>query len=390
MNKPVKALLPERRFPEFRDSEPWEVKRIGDIFQVTRGNVLSMNLVKDYQSKGFPHPVYSSQTKNNGLSGYYSEYLYQDAITWTTDGANAGDVNYRLGKFYCTNVCGVLLSSEGYANRFTAEILNSVTKKHVSYVGNPKLMNGVMAQIEIPIPLIPEQQKIADCLSSLDDLIRARAQKLEALKCHKKGLMQQLFPAQGQTTPQRRFPEFQDAGQWKEKRLGDICDMNAGVFVRAASIQDIAKEGLFPCYGGNGQRGFTETFTHDGPFSLIGRQGALCGNITLVSGKFHATEHAVVTTPKENTITEWLYYQLIRLNLNQFATGQAQPGLSVANLNEISVKIPKDGGEQQKIADCLISADDLIRAEAQKFDALKAHKKGLMQQLFPNPDGGVA
>jgi len=185
---------PRLRFPEFRDAGPWEVKKIGDLFSITRGKVLPMNLISDSPSLEKPYPVYSSQTKNNGLAGYYSEYLFENAITWTTDGANAGDVNYRKGKFYCTNVCGVLLSDEGYANNFVAELLNTVTRKHVSYVGNPKLMNGVMAQIEIPIPSVPEQQKIADCLSSLDDVIELEAKKLEALKAHKKGLMQQLFP----------------------------------------------------------------------------------------------------------------------------------------------------------------------------------------------------
>lgn len=185
---------PRLRFPEFRNAGEWEVKKIVDIFRVTRGEVLSMKLVSESYSTETPYPVYSSQTKNNGLSGYYSDYLYEDAITWTTDGANAGDVKYRKGKFYCTNVCGVLISEDGYANSFVAELLNTVTKKHVSYVGNPKLMNGVMAQIQIPFPQIKEQQKIADCLSSLDEVIELEAQKLEALKTHKKGLMQQLFP----------------------------------------------------------------------------------------------------------------------------------------------------------------------------------------------------
>ena len=187
-------LVPRLRFPEFRDAGPWEAKKVGEIFRVTRGNVLATSLISDNVSVKTPYPVYSSQTKNNGLLGYYSDFLYEDSITWTTDGANAGDVKFRKGKFYCTNVCGVLNNEEGYANTFVAELLNSVARKHVSYVGNPKLMNGVMAQIEIPLPTIEEQQKIADCLSSLDDLIRAQGEKIEALQQHKKGLMQQLFP----------------------------------------------------------------------------------------------------------------------------------------------------------------------------------------------------
>jgi type I restriction enzyme, S subunit len=188
---------PRLRFPEFEEAGDWEKKSVGDVFKVTRGEVLSMTLVNDSPTEEAWYPVYSSQTKNFGLAGYYSRFLYQDAITWTTDGANAGDVNFRLGKFFCTNVCGVLISKDGQANACVAALLNSVTRSHVSYVGNPKLMNGVMAGIEIPFPSVPEQQRIADCLTSLDDLIASETKKLDTLKVHKKGLMQQLFPVIG-------------------------------------------------------------------------------------------------------------------------------------------------------------------------------------------------
>ena len=104
--------------------------------------------------------------------GYYNDYLYSDAITWTTDGANAGTVNYREGKFYCTNVCGVLISEEGYANKMVSEALNKVAWKHVSKVGNPKLMNNVMSEIVISIPKnMKEQKEISNFFSNLDNLI---------------------------------------------------------------------------------------------------------------------------------------------------------------------------------------------------------------------------
>jgi type I restriction enzyme S subunit len=159
--------------------------------------------------------------------------------------------------------------------------------------------------------------------------------------------------------------------------------MQAGKFVSASNISERSEEALFPCYGGNGLRGYTETHTHNGTYPLIGRQGALCGNVRLVSGHFHATEHAVVATPKEAVDVGWLYYALDLLNLNRFATGQAQPGLSVDVLENVSLAIPPLEIEQQKIAECLSSVDELMAAQARKVDALKTHKKGLMQQLFP-------
>lgn len=181
--------------------------------------------------------------------------------------------------------------------------------------------------------------------------------------------------------PKLRFPEFER--EWAPKSLGEVCDMQAGKFVPAADIQDVLRDGLYPCFGGNGLRGYTATHTHYGRLPLIGRQGALCGNVTLALGKFYATEHAVVAIPKSGIAVDWLYYTLDRLNLNRFATGQAQPGLSVDVLEKVCCSKPPREEEQQTIADCLSSIDVCIGTETRKLDALKTHKQGLMQELFP-------
>ena len=175
------------------DFPEWEEKKIKDVFKITRGYVLSANNVEKNIHKEYIYPVYSSQTKDKGLLGYYNEYLYEDAITWTTDGANAGTVHFRRGKFYCTNVCGVLISENGYANKCIAEMINRISKKYVSYVGNPKLMNNIMAEIKIDLPCLKEQQKISDILSLLDEKIDTDKETLEHLKQLKKGLLQQMF-----------------------------------------------------------------------------------------------------------------------------------------------------------------------------------------------------
>ena len=184
--------VPEIRFPGFTD--PWEQRKVSDMFKVTRGYVLAATLTNDTKSDEMPYPVYSSQTKDFGLMGYYRDYLYENSITWTTDGANAGTVNYRAGKFYCTNVCGVLLSDKVNASQMIAEALNNVAKGYVSYVGNPKLMNNVMSDIEIMIPVSPmEQKRISDYFATLDHLITLHQRKLEEMKKYKKSLMQLLL-----------------------------------------------------------------------------------------------------------------------------------------------------------------------------------------------------
>lgn len=184
--------VPEIRFPEFTGD--WDQCQISEMFKITRGYVLPVTETSKETSIEMPYPVYSSQTKDNGLMGYYGNYLYEDAITWTTDGANAGTVNYRAGKFYCTNVCGVLLSDKMEASKAIAEALNIVAKKYVSYVGNPKLMNNVMAEIQIAVPPTKEERdKISSYFESLDNLITLQQLELDGYKELKKGLLQQMF-----------------------------------------------------------------------------------------------------------------------------------------------------------------------------------------------------
>lgn len=159
----------------------WEQRKVSELFRVTRGYVLAATQTETTKTDEKPYPVYSSQTKDKGLMGYYKDYLYEDAITWTTDGANAGTVNYRAGKFYCTNVCGVLLSNEVKANQMIAEALNSVAKGYVSYVGNPKLMNNVMADIVIQIPTqAEEREQLSSFFAKLDKLITLHQRKGKA------------------------------------------------------------------------------------------------------------------------------------------------------------------------------------------------------------------
>jgi len=166
---------------------------IGSLFTVTRGYVLPLSEIRVEPDNEYCYPVYSSQTKNEGLMGYYNQYLYEDAITWTTDGANAGFVRFRKGKFYCTNVCGVLLNDDGFANEYIAERLNSVTKRHVSYVGNPKLMNNVMAEITIEYPSLEEQRKNSLLISQMDKKIQYETSVSDSLAKLKTALLQQMF-----------------------------------------------------------------------------------------------------------------------------------------------------------------------------------------------------
>ena len=183
---------PALRFAGFEDE--WKEVKVSDIFRVTRGQVLATTEISEEKTDTHKYPVYSSQTKNEGLLGYYDKYLFETAITWTTDGANAGTVNYREGKFYSTNVNGVLLSDEGFANKVVAEILNNEAWKYVSKVGNPKLMNNVMSEISLVIPNdFREISILSTFFQDLDKAITKQEEKVNQLKESKQTLLRKMF-----------------------------------------------------------------------------------------------------------------------------------------------------------------------------------------------------
>ena len=389
MSEP-KKLVPKLRFPEFREAEGWDTDSLEGVANFVNEKVpLERVALDNYVSTENLLPNYGGVAKVSRLPtmGSVTRYRSNDTLVsnirpylkkvWVADkegGASNDVIVIRAKQSLLPQYFSCLLKNDAFID---------YVMTGAKGVKMPRGDVGSMKAYPTLYPSKAEQQKIADCLSSLDELIAALARKVDALKTHKKGLMQQLFPREGETQPRLRFPEFRDAGEWESKTLVDACRMQAGKFVAAADIKEQNTGDLFPCYGGNGLRGFTLTHTHDGVFPLIGRQGALCGNIKLATGRFHATEHAVVATPNRGVTVVWLYYLLDLLNLNRFATGQAQPGLSVDVLEKLPVPIPGDEGEQQRIASCLSSLDTLITAATQELETLKVHKKGLMQQLFP-------
>ena len=230
---------------------------------------------------------------------------------------------------------------------------------------------------KIDIPTLPEQEKIAGFLGAVDGKLGILRDKHKGLERFKRGLMQKLFSR----TLRFTRPDGTPYPDWEEKRLGHAVELKAGKFVTASQICETKNRDLYPCYGGNGLRGYVETYTHSGTLPLIGRQGAHCGNIKLATGRFHATEHAVVANPRSGVTALWLFFKLLAMNLNKYSTGLAQPGLSVDNLNRLPIHIPHPE-EQQKIADALSALDAKITAVSDQITRLENFKRGLLQKMF--------
>ena len=174
-------------------SDSWEQFRIKDIAIIGRGRVISS--VEISQQKNPTYPVYSSQTSNEGIMGYLDDYMFEgEYISWTTDGANAGTVFYRDGKFNCTNVCGLLKLKKDFDTHFVSLVLAEATKKYVSVnLANPKLMNNTMGNIQIHLPKLEEQKRISIVFRRLHELLATHNSLLAEYSKQKQYLLSQMF-----------------------------------------------------------------------------------------------------------------------------------------------------------------------------------------------------
>lgn len=181
--------------------------------------------------------------------------------------------------------------------------------------------------------------------------------------------------------PKLRF-KADDGGEfpeWEKFSLGDVTlEFKSGKNIKASLI---TSNGDYPVYGGNGLRGYTNNFNHDGTYAIIGRQGALCGNMTLVSGKTYLTEHAIAVNGNDKNNTLFLYYLLITMRLGQYSDQGAQPGLAVNKLLKLTNMFPSLP-EQQKIASFLSTIDEIIQSTESELTAWQERKKGVMQKIF--------
>lgn len=401
MSKTMKNT-PKLRFPEFRDAPEWEEKTLenvcekisdgihstpiyddnGEFYFINGNNLTNSKIEINENTKKINETEYlkykvelSSQTillSINGTIGNLAFFNNEKIIL----GKSASYLNLKLNenKYFIFN----LLQSSNTRKHFEKELTGSTIK-------NLSLTTIKNTKVFFPHP--KEQQKIADCLSSVDELITAQSAKVEALKAHKKALMQQLFPAEGETTPRLRFPEFKKAPAWEEKILDEVVNRYDNLRVPISAINRIA--GKTPYYGANGIQGYVSGYTHDGEFILLAEDGAndlIDYPIQYVNGKIWVNNHAhVLQAKKDIANNRFLKFAISKIKIEPFLVGGGRAKLNANIMMKLKINIPKQD-EQQKIADCLCSVDELISSQSAKVEALKTHKKALMQQLFPSND----
>ncbi len=293
--------------------QQWPIVSVEELCELGRGRVINK---QDMAANPGVYPVYSSQTTDDGIFGYLNTFDFEgEYVTWTTDGANAGTVFYRSGKFNCTNVCGTLKAkSTQVSMKYLAYILNTVAYRHVIQLGNPKLMNNVMAKIRVPLPLLPVQESLVVELERYRKMIEGARAILANYK-----------------------PEIEIDPKWELRELGEVFKLSSGKFLPEKS----RKGGPYKVYGGNGVTGMHNEFFIPDETLVIGRVGEYCGAVHLTDPKSWITDNALyVTEYKVPVNPQFLYYTLLQSNLNQFSKQGGQPSLSQSSINIVKVPIP--------------------------------------------------
>lgn len=400
-------LVPKLRFPNY--SENWTVLPVSEMFEVFRGSPLSKIDLEENGTEPCIHygelftkynevilATYSKTNRKNGFRSVVGDVLMPSSDVTLTGLAKASAI--MLDNVILGGDMNILRPQTDINSIFLSYLLNRSKREIIKLVSGTTVKHIYPSQIiTCRLPIIKnsdEQQKIAACLSSLDEVIAGESQKLELLKEHKKGLLQNLFPQEGETVPKLRFKEFEDSGEWEEKSLIQVVNYENG----KAHEQDIVESGNYIVVNSKfiSSDGEVKKFTNTafcpaqkGDILMVlsdvpnGKAIAKCFLVE-EEDRFTVNQRVCRITPHE--INSKILFYLLNRNpyFLAFDDGVKQTNLRKEDVLNCPLLIPSDPKEQQKIADTLSSLDDLINAQSQKIEALKLHKKGLLQGLFPD------
>lgn len=334
----------------------WKIIKLSEVAQIDWGNT---NLTKSIFKDNGQYDVYNA-TGLDGKTDFYEQD--GDAIILSAIGARCGKCFFASGKWTAIKNTIVIKNKSNISLKYLFEYINNENYWIKSGTAQPFITLGSAYEQKIPLPPIDIQQKIVSEIEVLEAKEKKAKEVVEKLKSEANEI-------------------FNSTTKTILKRFDEVCELKAGDFVKVGDISKEKKEDSFPCYGGNGLRGYVKTFTHEGKFSLVGRQGALCGNVHFVEGKFHATEHALVAKSLNDVDTLWLHHKLVAMNLNQYATGTAQPGLSVMNLKSIEIPLPPLS-EQQKIVSEIEKIEAQIKVLETEIVAIPKQKEAVLKKYL--------
>lgn len=415
-NENKTALVPKYRFPEFKSRGSVVCENGNLIFEpISNKNHNSdlpvLAITQEHGAIPREEIDYTVSVSEKGLENY--KVVEQGDFIISLRSFQGG-IEYSIYHGICSPAYIILrkkvdIVEQYYKHYFKFYKFIQDLNKDLEGIRDGKMVSyNQFSAILLPKPDKEEQQKITDCLSSLDELISSEDKKLTALKDHRKGLMQKLFPAEGKTLPEWRFPEFSGCGEWEETELGKLIELKGRIGYRGYTTEDIVKKGegaisLSPTnITESGKLNFDKnTYISWQKYEESPEIMLEIGHIVLVkTGSSYGKSAIVTTLPQKTTINPQIVVikpkkanaiflsilvsgYSIQKQIRECAVGGAIPTLSQDNISKFNTAIPKTK-EQQKIADVFSSVDKLITAQSDKIEALKEHRKGLMQGLFPS------
>ena len=426
-------LVPTLRFPEFHITGDWKRDQIGRIASIYRGKGVSK---ADIAKSGLTPCIRYAE-----LYTHYGEVIREvlshtnvpreDLVLSQTEDIivpASGETRADIARAACVVPAGVALGGDlnilrsDLSGRFFSYLLNSPLRSTIARLAQgdtvAHLYPGQLSKVTISYPLPAEQQKIADCLGSLDDLIAAEGRKLETLRQHKQGLMQQLFPQPGETVPRLRFPEFRVDTTWLAPQLADLYGFKRtntlsrdNLNYEFGTIRNIHYGDIHtkfkPLFRLENEHvpyvnldvapdGFDDdAFCEAGDIVLADASedlddvGKAIEVVSLNGERVVAGTHTILATRRGSVPVVGFGGQLfqsaaVRAGIKREAQGAKVYGISANRISAIPVPVPPTEAEQQRIATCLSSLEDVLAAQARKINALKQQKQGLLQQLFPS------
>lgn len=415
------TAIPKLRFSEFKNENKWTTESLGSLATIVNervgdrecvpmsitsgvglvsqiekfGRIIAGDSYKNYvliRKNDFAYNKSATKEYPEGFIAHYSgdEPAAVPNSIFTCFRINGDSPDPRYLKYlFLGNLHG----------RWLRKFIEVGARAH----GSLSVKDDDLLALPIPLPVgkssLAEQQKIAECLSTLDELIEAESRKLDALKDHKKGLMQQLFPREGETRPRLRFPEFRDAPDWEEKSIGDVGEVVTGSTPSTAKREYYGGDIPFVSPADISELRFVETtkttltelgFAQTRPIRAGSTVFVCIGSIGKVAQirRDSATNQQINSViPNSDHDDAFVYYALVQNadRVAKLAGVQAVPIVNKSQFSSVPLMVPRPD-EQRRIAACLSSLDDLIAAQSEKLKALRTHKRGLMQQLFPSPD----
>ncbi len=401
-------LIPELRFPEFDRASEWQLQPLRKVLikNSKKNKSLKHNLVQSVSNKhGFINQedyFDNRRVASKDTSNYY--VIKKGYFAYNPSRIDVGSLAYQhenitsiISPLYVSfqanyeEVDDIFLLNWFFSDQFSSQLIFEGGVRNTLSFEN-------LVQINITLPSIPEQQKIASCLSSLDELIAAHNDKLDALKDHKKGLLQNLFPQEGESVPKVRFSEFEGDGEWVEKELSEVSTIITGstpstkvpeyyggdiMFVSPADISN--NKYVESTEKTLSLEGFEKTRKIKANSVMFVCIGSTIGKVAM--NKFECATNQQINSlvPNNENSSDFLYsnLELNAFKISGIAGNQAVPIINKTLFSSVKLKFPPTKEEQQKIASCLSAVDELITAQQEKIEQLQQHKKGLMQGLFP-------